>query len=139
MKSAYHQIIQFAALGLMLSSCAPRFTLNPAAGISSGEVAADSRHLSQLERTFVRSQNRGEESMEGFVLASRRLAEERGIEIIHAVMSRAKNWKGEEGIVFAPLIEFLPRRPPLQLLRNYQQSRHTSAAEALGRRVHHRI
>ena len=131
MRSLTHYFVRCSPVVILLSACGTRSALHPAAKLDGGRVAADLRRLDRLERTFVETQERGDQFGETFALASKRLADARGVEIIHAVMHRARAWKGEEGMVFAPLIDFLPRQPAVELLRRYQQLPHTSEQEKI--------
>ena len=61
-------------------------------------------------------------SDERFWRESARLARRTGPEIIHAVLLRGRGWREEEGLVFVPLMAFLPRAAATKLLRQYQRS-----------------
>ena len=85
----------------------------------SDRLKADSRRLNDLEKVFKSTTQFGEQ----FWHASKRLADQRGPAIIHAVMVRSQKWQGEEGLIFVPLVALLPRRPSLQILHQYQRSK----------------
>jgi hypothetical protein len=61
-----------------------------------------------------------------FLRASKRLADERGPDIIHAIMERATAWHDMEEMVFVPLVAFLPQEPKLKLLHQYRHSKRGS-------------
>ncbi|MDQ6939365.1 MAG: hypothetical protein M3119_04325 [Verrucomicrobiota bacterium] len=54
---------------------------------------------------------------------SRRVARRTDPGIIHAIMLRSRRWRGEEGLVFVPLIAFLPRAAATKVLRDYEHSK----------------
>jgi len=53
---------------------------------------------------------------------SKAIADRTGPQIIHAVMYRARRWHGEEGLMFVPLIDLLPRGDTVKILKHYEQS-----------------
>jgi hypothetical protein len=65
----------------------------------------DAARLDRLQQVFMSAPAFGDR----FWRESKRLADERGPEIIHAIMARSRTWRGEEGIVFIPLVSLLPR------------------------------
>ena len=48
------------------------------------------------------------------------------MEIIHALMVHSAKWKGEEGLIFVPLVALLPRKAALKVLHQYQHSKRQS-------------
>lgn len=80
------------------------------------------RQLDQLEKTFYASDQFGDH----FWRESKRIADQNGPDIIAAVMLRGRTWQGEEGLIFSPLIDLLPRRRTLAILRAYERSERES-------------
>ena len=85
-------------------------------------IEADDKLLNGLEIVFQSTPPFGKE----FTRASIKLADERGPEIIHAIMARSHKWHDEEGLVYVVLIDMLPREPALKILRQYQHSKQES-------------
>ena len=71
-----------------------------------------------LENVFMLTPQFGDQ----FWRQSKRVADRSGPEIIHAVMHRSRRWRGEEGLIFVPVVALLPRKPALELLRQYKRS-----------------
>jgi hypothetical protein len=86
------------------------------------QLKADATRLDQLQKVFESTPQFGDK----FWRESKRLADQRGPEIIHAIMIRGRTWQGEEGLIFAPLVALLPRDPALKLLKHYEQSKRES-------------
>jgi len=55
-------------------------------------------------------------------LLSQAVAKEQGIAVIKPVLMLSKDWKGEEGLFFMPLIECLPRDQVIPLLQHYKKN-----------------
>jgi hypothetical protein len=85
-------------------------------------LKTDNARLDELQ-TFLQSRP-GFDAQ--FWRASRRAAEERGPEVIHAIMLRARTWRGEEGLVFVPLVALLPRDATRKILNEYGRSKRKS-------------
>ncbi|MDQ2867373.1 MAG: hypothetical protein M3R59_03020 [Verrucomicrobiota bacterium] len=77
-----------------------------------------SDQLDHLQRVFATSPQFGEK----FWQESKKVADWAGPRILDAVMLRSKQWRGEEGLVFVPLVALLPRGPVLALLHQYERS-----------------
>src|SRR5947207_892370 len=86
-------------------------------------LKADAKLLEQLQKVFIETQARNDQFGNTFWHASKRLADERGPEIVHAIMVRGRTWHGEEGLIFVPLVALLPRAPTLKLLKQYEHSK----------------
>lgn len=86
------------------------------------QLKADAKRLDQLQKVFTSRPQFGDQ----FGRDSKRLADERGPEIIHAIMVRGRAWPGEEGLIFEPLVALLPRAPTLKLLKQYEHSKRES-------------
>lgn len=56
-----------------------------------------------------------------FARVSKEIADRHGIAVIAPVMARSKTWKGEEGIIYALMIAFLPREEAVRELKRYQK------------------
>ena len=82
------------------------------------------RELDQLEKTFYATQRRGDQFGDEFWRESKRVADRNGPEIIAAIMMRGRKWRGEEGLIFSPLVDLLPRKRALAILRAYQRAGH---------------
>jgi hypothetical protein len=89
--------------------------------LHASDLEADLKRLEALETVFVETQAVDQQFGDTFWLASKKLAEERGVEVLHAVMERSKNWEGEGGLVYVPLVALLPRESAVQLLKKYQE------------------
>jgi hypothetical protein len=87
-----------------------------------GRVTADAKALDRLQKLSMATPEFGDK----FWRESKRLADERGPEIIHAIIVRSRTWRGEEGLIFVPLVSLLPRGPTLKLLKAYERSRFKS-------------
>ena len=74
--------------------------------------------LDHLQKVFASTPQFGEQ----FWRESKRVADQSGPQIIHAVMQRSKKWHDEEGLVFVPLVALLPRKAALKLLHQYERS-----------------
>jgi len=63
-------------------------------------------------------------SDERFWRESKRVADRAGTGIIHAVLLRGRSWPAgtETGLMFAPLLDLLPRVSASKLLHEYEQS-----------------
>jgi len=85
-------------------------------------LKADANLLNQLQNVFMSTPQFGDK----FWRESKRLADERGPEIIHAIMVRSRTWHGEEGLIFVPLLALLPRARALKLLKQYEHSKRES-------------
>lgn len=83
-------------------------------------LAADLKRITTLKEVFFATQAKGEQFGDEYWRASKRLAEERGPIIIHAVLEDSKSWKGEEGLIYLPLVALLPREEAVKLLKQYQ-------------------
>ncbi|GEM_PF-2517289 len=121
MKSAVFIILTcaFCALGPRLSAAE---TPDPKT------LSADFKRLDALRRVFAETQAHGDQFGDAFWRASKRLADERGPAVLHAVMARSEEWRGgEEGLVFVPLVSLLPREATLKILRQYQSAKGESA------------
>lgn len=84
----------------------------------------DEKRLDALQRLF--EETKDSPSGQEFFRASKRLADERGPNIIHAIMERATAWQDMDDLVFVPLVALLPREPTLKLLHQYQHSKRDS-------------
>ena len=73
--------------------------------------------LDHLEKVFMSTPQFGEK----FWRESKRVADRSGPEIIHAIMDRSRKWRGEEGLIFVPVVALLPRKAALNLLRQYKR------------------
>ena len=82
----------------------------------------DQERLNELEKRFFETQSQGEQFGEAFWRASKRLADERGLAILPAVLERSKVWQGEEGMIFIPLVSLLPSEETVQELKRYQEN-----------------
>lgn len=82
------------------------------------KVSNDSKRLAHLEQVFNHMPQFGVQ----FWRESKKVADEAGPRLIHAVMNRSGGWHGEEGLVFVPVIALLPRKPAARLLREYSHS-----------------
>ncbi|HEY5894941.1 MAG TPA: hypothetical protein VIT91_17110 [Chthoniobacterales bacterium] len=121
MKSAAHTLLAFAfyafaAAAVLYASDKP----------DPETFSTDSKRLDALMQVFSETQARGDQFGNAFWRASKRLAEERGTDIIHAVMERSQKWQGEEGLIFVPLVALLPREAALKILHQYQRSKRES-------------
>jgi hypothetical protein len=81
-------------------------------------AASPADQLDHLQKVFASTPQFGEQ----FWRESKRVADQSGPQIIHAVMQRSKKWREEEGLVFVPLVALLPRKPALELLHRYERS-----------------
>ncbi len=70
----------------------------------------------------------GDIGEEKFIRASKEIADRHGIALITPVMKRAKEWKGEEGLIYALMIALLPREDATRELKKYQQKEGTPEA-----------
>ena len=61
-------------------------------------------------------------SDEKFWRESARVARQTAPDIIHAIMLRSPKWRAEEGLLYVPLVAFLPRGDTMKLLRDYLRS-----------------
>ena len=80
------------------------------------------RELDQLEKTFMDTARAGDQFGDRFWRESKRVADRNGPDIIAALMLRARKWRGEEGMIFIPLINLLPRDRATAILRAYKRS-----------------
>lgn len=94
--------------------------------LSADRLNADAKLLDELQKVFTETQARDDQFGDAFWRASKRLADERGPEIVHAIMVRGRTWEGEEGLIFVPLVALLPRAPTLKLLKQYEHSERES-------------
>ena len=108
--------ILLAALALPLTASGQQSKPNPE------RVKADVKRLDQLQKVFASTP----EFDDRFMRESRRLADERGSEIIHAIMVHGRTWQGEQGLIFVPLVVMLPRAPTVALLKEYERSKRKS-------------
>jgi hypothetical protein len=99
-------VLPFAALGQQTNPDAAR-------------LKADAKELDHLQKFFTTTPQFGGR----FWRESRRVADERGPVIIHAIMVRGRTWRGEEGLIFLPLVALLPRDATLKLLKQYERSK----------------
>jgi hypothetical protein len=84
----------------------------------STRAATGADQLDRLQKVFASTPQFGEQ----FWRESKRVADQSGPQIIHALMQRSKRWHEEEGLVFVPLVALLPRKPTLDLLHQYERS-----------------
>ena len=91
---------------------------------SAEQMRRFTRELDQLEKTFYATQRRGDQFGDAFWRESKRVADRNGPEIIAAIMMRGRKWRGEEGLIFSPLVDLLPRKRTLAILRAYQRVGH---------------
>jgi hypothetical protein len=104
---------------------------------SGRRLKVDGKLLDELQKVFMSTPQFGDK----FWRESKRLADERGPEIIHAIMVHGRTWQGEEGLIFVPLVALLPRAPTLKLLKQYEQSKRESKrlADERGPEIIHAI
>jgi hypothetical protein len=83
------------------------------------------RDLQYLEKTFFADQRKGDQFGEHFWRESKHVGERTGPNVIAAILPYAtkRNWTGEEGLIFVPLVAMLPRQQTLVILRAYERSR----------------
>ncbi len=55
-----------------------------------------------------------------FWLLSGEVAKKHGVALIPLVMEKSKEWKGEEALIYVPLLALLPRDKTLEKLKEYQ-------------------
>ena len=80
------------------------------------------RYASQLDHIERYCRQTNCFSDERFWRESARVARQASPEIVHAIMLRSRKWRDEEGLLYVPLVAFLPRRPTMKILRHYQRS-----------------
>ena len=56
-------------------------------------------------------------------LVSGSIAEKHGLALIPIVMERSKTWKGEEGLIYVPMLALLPRDESTKALKIYQEGK----------------
>lgn len=54
-------------------------------------------------------------------LLSGSIAEKHGLALIPLVMERSKEWNGEEGLIYLPMLALLPRDKTVKVLKKYQE------------------
>src|SRR5205085_2036816 len=74
--------------------------------IDQATLAADLRRLDGLMKLFGKLPE-ADLSNDAFWRESRRVGRETGPRIIHAIMIRGRSFRGEEGLVFVPLVTLL--------------------------------
>ncbi len=89
---------------------------------SAEQMRRFTRELDQLEKTFFDTQRQGQQFGDRFWRESKRVADRNGPDIIAAIMLRGRKWRGEEGLIFSPLVDLLPRERTLAILRAYQRA-----------------
>jgi len=52
------------------------------------------------------------------------IADQQGTRVIKLIMRRSRHWKGEEGLIYVPLLACLPRDETIAILKKYQGSKH---------------
>lgn len=118
--SVFYMSRRLISLIATFSLAFPALALRPKPDLE--RLKGDRMRLDELQRVFVSTPQFSQQ----FWRASKRLADERGPEIISAVMARAQMWRGEEGLIFVPLVSLLPRGPTLKVLQQYQRSKRKS-------------
>ena len=48
------------------------------------------------------------------------IGKEHGTNLIAPIMERSKKWKGEEGLIYVPLLALLPREETIKIFRDYE-------------------
>ena len=81
------------------------------------------RYARQLDHIERYCRQRGCFSDEHFWRESARVARRLPADVNHAIMLRSRKWDGEDGLMYVPLVAFLPRTATMQLLREYEHSR----------------
>lgn len=56
-------------------------------------------------------------------LMSKKAAAKTGPHVIHALMKQSESWKGEEVLLYVPLVVLLDRAPTLKLIKEYESSK----------------
>jgi hypothetical protein len=89
---------------------------------SAAQLATFERGLTQLEKTFLADQHKNDQFGDHFWRESKRLADRSGTDILPAVAVYCRKWRGEEPLIFVPLVAFLPRTRTLAILSEMEHS-----------------
>jgi hypothetical protein len=78
--------------------------------------------VDRVWNTFVNLDSKRQDNFPSeFVKLSKKIANEQGTAVIAPIMLRSKDWKGEECLIFATLVDFLPRDQAIQVLQRYKK------------------